>query len=969
MCDARTYKFRFSRVKGHWAPDCLTHIPTGPKVPTLALAEPAADGGTLHSFVSGTIGPCRLLPSVALLRPEVASAPVQLVHGICAVRPRSPAHADLAWHDWCSATPSLGGGGEMTETALVTGHRGAEGSALLDTNVVARLADLARRQPRALAARADGVELDWEALERRSNAAARTLHARFGTGEEPICLCGLTGTDMAILPLAVVKSGRPYVWLDRDLPLPRIRQILELSRAVAIVGTVGDNLREVAPHQTVLNLATSGTADASPAVERRPEDPVTVLFTSGSTGVPKGVVTSHRYYLAHALSYADRPVGTGHRVALVVPMSFAYGTIIFLRTLLLGGTLLLFDMNAIGLAGLADWLDTERAEVMEGTPSLLRSLVRTLEPGRVLPALQMVDFGGEPVYGRDIAQLEAHLSPTCQIANVIGASELGVFCRYPVARGIERHGTVPVGRPEAYYDVSLVDEHGRPVPDGGLGEIVVTSSRCSSGYFAQPEQTVERFTELQDGRTRYRTGDLGRWEGGNLVHLGRADGMVKVRGYLVEPAEVEGALLDSGLVEECVVLGRVVEGEGGSLTAYVVPVVGQRVSVAAVRRDLRQRLPEYMVPRTIVLTETFPRNRTGKIDRLALSELATTTDDTPKVLPRTPWERAVWGAFADALGLEHFGVDDDFFGLGGDSLAAEELVTSLRLDYGAHVQAADLAVAPTVASLAERARWPDIRPSACVSLRAGGDRPPLFCIAGGGALAIAFVPLVRYLHPDRPVYGLQNPAVVGGGLPDWSVQSLARRFVKEVRARQPEGPYYLAGHSAGGVIAWEMAQQLARAGERVGLLVLIDTLRSDVADATRNAAFPGQRSQPSRSVARKLVRLGRDLARISLAGVRPHRLGSTQYELFFRHSELLLRRYRPRPWGGPAVVFLARASAEKGSAFGTALLTGRVETRRRPGDHFTIFREPHAEGFARELEEVLQRAQSAHADGSDIVEN
>lgn len=856
----------------------------------------------------------------------------------------------------------------MTETALVTGHRGSEDPALLDTNVVARLADLARRQPRALAARADGVELDWEALEHRSNAAARTLHARFGTGEEPICLCGLTGTDMAILPIAVVKSGRPYVWLDRDLPLTRIRQILELARAVGIVGTVGDNLNELAAHQTVLNLGTAATADEPPSLEHRPQDPVAVLFTSGSSGVPKGVVTSHRYYLAHALSYADRPVGAGHRVALVVPMSFAYGTIIYLRTLLLGGTLLLFDMNAIGLAGLAEWLDRERAEVMEGTPSLLRSLVRTLKPGRVLHALQMVDFGGEPVYGRDITQLEAHLSPTCQIDNVIGASELGVFCRYPVARGVERHGTVPVGRPETYYDVSLVDEHGVPVPEGELGEIVVTSIRCSSGYFGQPEQTAERFTELPDGRTRYRTGDLGRWEGGNLVHLGRADGMVKVRGYLVEPAEVEGALLDSGLVEECVVLGRVVEGEGGSLTAYVIPM-GQRVSVAAVRRSLRQRLPEYMVPRTIVLTEALPRNRTGKIDRLALAELPTPSAGTPKVLPRTPWERAVWGAFADVLGLEHFGVDDDFFGLGGDSLAAEELVTSLRLDYGAHVQAADLAVAPTVASLAERARWPDIRPSACVNLRAGGDQPPLFCVAGGGALAIAFIPLVRYLHPDRPVYGLQNPAVVGGGLPDWSVQSLARRFVKEVRARQPEGPYYLAGHSAGGVIAWEMAQQLARAGDRVGLLVLIDTLRSDVADATRNAAFPGQCDQPSRSVAHKLVRLGRDVARISLAGVRPHPHGSTQYELFFRHSELLLRRYRPRAWGGPAVVFLAHASAEKGVAFGTALLTGRVETRRRPGDHFTIFREPHAEGFARELEEVLQREQSAHAGGSDVVEN
>lgn len=847
----------------------------------------------------------------------------------------------------------------MTEAGHHPQAPTVEQRALLDASVTARIADVARRQPRAPAARAEGVELDFEGLERRSNAAGRVLHERFGPGAEAICLWGVTGTDMAVLPLAVVKSGRPYIWVQADLPLPRVRQILERSRAVGIVGTVQDELADAVDPFPVLDLGSTGEADEPPAVEHRPEDPVSILFTSGSTGVPKGVVTPHRYYTAAAVTYADRPVGAGHRVAQVVPMSFGYGNVIFLRTLLLGGTLLFFDPKATGLLGLGDWLEDERAEVLEATPSHLRALVRTLGPGRVLPDLRMVDTAGEPLYARDVTLLEEHVGEGCDIGNILGTSEVGGFCRYRVPRGVSRRGIVPVGTPEALFEVDLLDGHGRAVPEGEPGEFVVTCRRGSLGYWAQPEQTAARLTTLDDGRVRYRTGDLGRRQDGTFVHLGRADGMVKVRGCLVEPAEVEAGLLDTGLVRECAVLGRVAEGEGGSITAFVVPVAGGRVSVAAVRRSLRQRLPEYMVPSAIGLVEELPRSPHGKIDRLALAALPAPAARTSDVRPRTPLEHAVWGIFSETLGLDHFGVDDDFFALGGDSLAAEELVTALRTEYGATVDTADLASAPTVAGLAERSHWSGSRPSACVTLRAEGDLPPLFCVAGGGSLAIAFVPLVRHLDPGRPVHALQDPAILGAGLPAWSVREVARRHLREVRALQPEGPYYLAGHSAGGVIAWEMAQQLARAGQHVGLLVLIDTLRSSAGQTVRQELF-GSAGNPggSRWSARRMARLAGDVWRITRASLRPDRQGSTPYELFFRHTEILLRRYRPRPWGGPTVVFLASSSEARGDTFDWAgLLTGPVEIRHRPGNHVSIFREPHAEGLARELEEALRREQ------------
>jgi thioesterase domain-containing protein len=290
-------------------------------------------------------------------------------------------------------------------------------------------------------------------------------------------------------------------------------------------------------------------------------------------------------------------------------------------------------------------------------------------------------------------------------------------------------------------------------------------------------------------------------------------------------------------------------------------------------------------------------------------------------------------------------------------------VAALSEDYGATVGAADLALAPTVAGLAERIQWPRSSLSACAALRSGGDLPPLFCVTGGGGLAVGFVPLVRHLHPDRPVYGLQNPAMLGNGLPDWSVRALARRYLKEVRKVQPEGPYFLAGHSFGGMVAFEMSQQLERVGQKVALLVLIDTLRFSVGDTVRDAAFSGSGApiRSSRSYARRLLRSAKMVWRTSRAGFRPEP-GSSQYWLFFEHSRTLLQRYKPRPWGGQTVVFVAKGSEESGDAFDwTGLLTGPSETRYCPGEHLTIYREPYAQGFASELEDVLQHHQEIAA--------
>ncbi|NAZ86490.1 AMP-binding protein, partial [Kineococcus indalonis] len=700
-----------------------------------------------------------------------------------------------------------------------------------------RFAQLAERFPDAPAIASPAGALTYRQAREQLEAVARGLQSRPGLrADAPVgVLVGATADSLVAL-LAVARTGRLVVPLDAQLPVARLREIAGIAGLGACVTEAADRATAEELRGPVPDVVTTGEllregaargGEALPAPGRG-GDPLFVVFTSGSTGRPKGVLMTHDLLLSSAATSRARfAVGPGDRVALVLPVSFAAGTVVLATALLNGACAWTFDPRRHGARAVADLVDAEGLTMLSATPHLLRSVLATLAPGRVLASMRLVTTAGEAVFGRDVQQLAEHVRPGTEFWNWAGSSETGSLAGYRVVcGGPVPDGVVPAGVPEDGKEVRVLAPDGTPVPPGEPGEVFVTAGHLSAGYFGDPERTAERFTTEPDGRRTYRMGDLGRVDAAGDLHLlGRVDGAVKVRGYFVHLTEVEGAVLASPSVAEAVVVA-VEAGGTHRLVAYVAPEPGQPTeSPAALRRRLRERLPEYMVPGDVVPVPSLPRNERGKVDRAQL----------PPVPPRGPAEPpagatevALARTWAELLGLSGpvpVGADDDFQQLGADSLTVEEMLARVEDGFGVALLAGDLLAAPTLREFARRVEagagaLP--RHPTAVALRPGGGAPALFCFAGAGALAMSLKPLAAHVQ-DRAVVALHARGAESRALPDRSVRAAARRHLRDLRLVQPHGPYVLLGHSMGGLIALEVAQLLTDAGEEVERVVLVDT--------------------------------------------------------------------------------------------------------------------------------------------------
>jgi amino acid adenylation domain-containing protein len=863
--------------------------------------------------------------------------------------------------------------------------------------------------PDAPALASPGRELGFAEADERSRAVATALRSRLGPADGPVALLLDQSVDGLLGLLGVLGAGRPVVPLDPLVPAARLERIVRRAGASACLtsaehAAVAETL---APDVHLLadlldGPLLDGPVDAPLAgggaeePRRRGDDVAALVFTSGSTGEPKGVVWTNATMLNEAYAGRERlGFGPGDRTALVLPHSFAAGLTVVVFALLNGAGVYAYDPRALGVRDLPAWLTGQRLTTLHLTPSLLRSLLGALEPDQALPDLRLVSTGGEPVYGTDVAALRPRLAPGAAFVNWSGASEIGSLAFFELPAGAPApEGALPAGRPAAGKDVAIVAPDGAPVAAGATGEVTVASAYLSAGYRRPTAETAARFTPLPDGRTAYRTGDLGRIDdNGDLVLLGRRDAAVKIRGYLVEPGEVEAALLAVDDVAEAVVTAVRNPPAPNRLVAYVVPkATGTTLSPARIRRRLRTALPSWMVPTTIVGLAELPRNERGKVDRAALPPPP--AGPAPSATPRSQWEIVVADLWMRVLDLDEIGVEDDFMELGGDSLAAEELLSAVSERVGVTLPSSTLVDAPTLGEFAERvAHGPRSGPAhpTVVTLQPGGTRPPLFCFAGAGGLGLGFLSLSRQLGPDQPVYAFQAHGLEQRGIPDWTVERAARRHIQLVRVLRPRGPYLLAGHSLGGLIAMEAAHQLAAAGEDVGLLVLLDTylpttskngaVATAVGAGNGNGAAPAAAAQQQPTPPTDLTRHYAQRLRMSmlaqLSALLPRRMphlttlvkaaqlplaglvrypGLVQFDVFFNHGRLLERFYRARPWPGRTLVYRAKDNPDDDGAW-SELLPGSHTVHDVACEHFSILREPHvvkiANSIATEIDAVL----------------
>jgi amino acid adenylation domain-containing protein len=585
----------------------------------------------------------------------------------------------------------------------------------IEQSVAARFARLAREYPDRLAVKTTTQELTYEELNRTANRVARVLIQERGTGAEPIALLLEHGASVIVAIFAVLKAGKFYLPLDPTYPQARSKTMLADSQA-ALVLTDAPNLplaRELAGsgHQVInldeLNPGLFPSDDIESPLS--PDNPAYLIYTSGSTGRPKGVVQTHRNVLHDIRNYTNAfHICPEDRLVALHSYSFADTTRTTNAALLNGASLYPFDVGKEGLVPVAEWLTRHEITIYRSVPTTFRQFIRTLTGEERFPKLRLVYMAGEPVYPRDVDQYKRHFNDDCIFINGMGSTECLTHCWYFIDKKTAIDGYhVPIGHALEDIEILLLGDDGKEVGTQKVGEIGIKSRYLSPGYWRNPELTSAAFLSGPDhGNERvYRTGDLGLMlEDGCVVHMGRKDFQVKVRGHRIEVVEVETALLGLDNIKEAIVMVRETQSGDPRLVAYLVATQAPASKPSALRDELAKKLPDYMIPSAFVFLDALPLLPNGKLDRRALPAPAAARPDleTFFVAPGSPTEILLGQIWAETLGLERVGVHDNFFELGGHSLLATQVISRLRDAFRFELPLRMLFEHPTIASLAEQ---------------------------------------------------------------------------------------------------------------------------------------------------------------------------------------------------------------------------------------------------------------------------
>jgi amino acid adenylation domain-containing protein len=578
----------------------------------------------------------------------------------------------------------------------------------IDQSITARFEQQVRRYPHRLAVKTTSHKLTYEALNQAANCVARAILAQRETGEEPVALLLQQGAPIIASILGVLKSAKFYVPLDLSYPKARTAYMLEDSGADLIV-TNTQNLalaKELARNRCrVINF---DELDLNLSVENlhlciSPDNLAYLIYTSGSTGQPKGVVQTHRNVLHDIMNYTNAfHICRDDRLVTLTAYSFADTVRTTNAALLNGASLYPLDVREEGLTHLAEWLIEQEISIYRSVPTTFRHFINTLNGNEQFPNLRLVYMAGEPVCKMDVDLYKRHFSPNCIFINGMGSTECLTYRWYYIDKESTISGNnVPVGYQLEDMGISLLDESGNEVGRNQIGEIAVRSRYLFPGYWRKQDLT-RAYAESEEERT-YRTGDLGLMlEDGCLLHMGRKDFQVKLRGHRIEVAEIEAALLSLGRIKETVVTLREDQQGEQRLVAYMIAAEKPAPAIPTIRRALTAKLPGYMIPSAFLMLGAFPLLPNGKVDRRALPTPASTRSDllTPFVAPQTPVEEVLAGIWAEVLGLEQVGIYDNFLELGGDSLLATKLISRVISVLHVEIPLRFLFESPTVTDMA-----------------------------------------------------------------------------------------------------------------------------------------------------------------------------------------------------------------------------------------------------------------------------
>jgi amino acid adenylation domain-containing protein len=851
--------------------------------------------------------------------------------------------------------------------------------------------------------------LTYEQLNARANRVAHHL-CEMGIGPEKIvALLGRRSIDLLSAIIGVMKAGAAYLPLGPNDPGKRHRQIMGRSNcAVALVtDEFMTGLQEAGealhPAQrpgfvSLDELLKRKGNEEDPPVRGGPENLAYVIYTSGSTGAPKGAMIEHRGMLNHLfVKIRDLELTEKDAVAETASQCFDISVWQFLAALLSGGRVHIFsDEIASDASRLLAEVAREGITIIETVPSLLRAMIENASPLGLdsldLSLLRWMIVTGEALPSEACGQwLDLH--PNVPLLNAYGPTECSddvthyaINCKLP-----SETVHAPIGTPVANTQLYVLDAHLQPQPVRVSGELYVGGVGVGRGYLNDPERTAQAFLpnpfSTEPGARCYRTGDLARHQNhGELECLGRIDQQIKIRGFRVELGEIEAALKQHPGVKESVVVAQGDDSGQKRLVAYIVAKADYRPDLAELQSFIKERVSPYMVPSAFMMLDAMPLNSNGKIDRQALSayDSAPATKDS-YVAPRNLWELHLAQIWQELLGVESVGVKDNFFDLGGDSLSAVRMLAHLRKRLKQELPLSLIIEAGTIErlALALKDQGAGLNKSPLVAMQPKGSRPPFFCVHPRSGRVLGLLPISQRMGEDQPFYGIQDPNTIeyseqGEANLAVPLEEMAASYVDAVKTAQPHGPYHLGGWSFGGFVAFEMAQQLVRRGDEVGLLAILDAAKSErlgrADDAELLAILCEEMGlQISAEILRPLPPLQR--SRYVAQQLEAANLMSADVSLTWIDFELSI--FKARLWAVdhhvfktyPGRITMFRAAepdayhlkypdpilADPARGWGR-LSTEPVDVQVVPGNHVTICREPNVKVLAEKLMACLEEA-------------
>ncbi|MEM7337491.1 MAG: amino acid adenylation domain-containing protein [Actinomycetota bacterium] len=736
-------------------------------------------------------------------------------------------------------------------------HGAAVGSSLGDGPFLPeRIRAWADATPDAIAVACGAEQLTYQELVHAADQLARELRA---AGVGPNQFVGLLldrSVDLAVGILGVQSAGAAYVPLDPAYPLARLQFMVDDAAAPVIVTSPatlaavpsivdraperdGSEATGEPPGTTPATVIASGPlvvvptgverveeqqVDGSPAewasmVE--PEHLAYMIYTSGSTGTPNGVPIDHANLQA---STAARTTWYGHDPsAYLLLSSFSFDSSVagIFWTLASGGRLVLPEPGEeLDVRVLARLIRDHRVSHTLCLPSLYQLLLRFASPSD-LATLATVIVAGEACSHELVEHHSATLA-TVALVNEYGPTEATVWCTAHQCRADEP-GPVPIGGPTPGAEVVVLDATGRPAGVGVPGELHVGGLGLARGYHNRPELTDHRFV-TREGRRLFRTGDVATVRPDGVIEFGgRIDHQVKIRGIRVELGEIEAVLVGQPHVTDAV--AAVLDGASGpQITAYVTLEYDAPTPLLTdVQAAVREHLPDAFVPARLMVLDELPRLPNGKVDRGRLPAPPADDHDAVRRHPSTDLEHTIAEIWADLLPDSAFGIDDDFFDVGGHSLLAVSLVEKIRQATGADLPLASLLGTPTIAALAAEVRGNDEPSWQClVPLQPKGSRTPIYLIPPAAGTALSFRDMVGTIDPDQPLYCFEPVGSDGNAEPHKTVEAMAAHYIDELIEAQPDGHYRIGGSCLGAIVAWEMACRLEEAGTPAELVVLLD---------------------------------------------------------------------------------------------------------------------------------------------------